>query len=414
MNAPVHHYTPLSGRYVASRWKVYAMFGTMAVLLFTFFVSLRLDYNFVQSWFYVFIPLFVVQGMVGLLLLISLMHAELRIRNRRLDHKIRALERERNGPVHEMNDVVEVPSNTAGLTRDDMGLDGNPNAMGDAPDDAFLYAWRVTRGTAMELRLPTAYTLHEMVSYSLFILVAFWQECFLALQFNHTMNLSWGIVFMPVYIWASLAVLYYVRMIYATFAAKETTVLTGKRAVERAVMAVLILMFAVLLAVYLDEEDSDDRISLAWIWFSLALLTVIPVCWMFEYYASRHIEFTRNRNGTGGTTKWLAQTQYLSLQEVVIWGVIIAGTVCSVVFVALRVDDDIEWSWFAVLSPFMISLIMILVSFAMVVMVPSCGNSHDMRVKVEDDIVPGGDPTDGPNEATIYVSAESADALSNM
>ena len=386
----------------------------MALLIFTFFVSLRLDFNFVQSWFYVFIPLFVVQGMVGLLLFISLMHAEFRIRNKQLDQKLRVLERTRNEPVPEGPTVIEMSTNTGGLTRDEMEMDGNPNAPGDGPDDVFVYAWRVTRGTAMELRLPTAYTLHEMVSYGLFILMAFWQECFLALKFNGTMDVRWGIVLIPVYIWASLGLLYYLRMIYASHVLKRKTVLLPRRAIERAMLAVLILMFAVVLAVYLDKEGESSQPSVVWVWIPVCFMAIVPAAWMFEYYAARHREYTRNRNGTGGTTKWLAHTQYLSLQEIVMWGLIISGTVCSIIFAALRVENILLWSWFAVLSPFMISLLVVVTSFAMVVIVPSCGNSHDMRVKIEDDIRNDGTEDIEKGDALIYVSPETDDALSNM
>lgn len=211
-----------------------------------------------------------------------------------------------------------------------------------------LYILRIHLVFAERFRIdvPNEATIAAEFMEMLFIAAMFTIESTSIPLIQHNADYSWGVAFIPGYVIGVAFLVYY------TVAYLQLPILTRSAhyarhpiskgdALGRGAVAILFLIFLSLLALRLDDTWHVWTIVLL---SPVILAGVVALRWMYEYSMSKDV-----RQVTG-----------LQLMTVAVFIIV---TSMGIVFLILRIDDHIDWPWFAVLSPLIFGEIVLWLTF---------------------------------------------------
>lgn len=199
-----------------------------------------------------------------------------------------------------------------------------------------LYVLRIKISFTDHLRLdvPNEATVMAEFFELLIILGLFAIEATVIVKLEGNDNYSWGVAFIPAYVIGAVALAYYVIAYlqpkwFVDTAHYNRHVISKADSLTRGGVSILFLLFISFLAL-----DLDDVID---IWIGIILLPPILACaivlrWMYSY-------------SMGSETRRITGLQIVTVVA------FITVVVLGVLFLILKIDETIGWSWFAVLTP---------------------------------------------------------------
>lgn len=201
---------------------------------------------------------------------------------------------------------------------------------------------------SIQVNVPPDLTIWQFVVEAVIIMALYTFECVMIPKIQDVVSYSWSVVFIPAYVAIAVLLLYYAAVYTAVPCVARAEhyrqhYLGRHDAAGRGVATLLVLLFAMLMNLYLEGEYPPPL----WTAFIPLFITgVMAMYWMYRYFS-------------------LGNLREVTMFEVAVVLVTAGMTIVGTVFFFLKLDGTLDWTWFAVLSPVMlVMIIMIALLFA--------------------------------------------------